>query len=99
MIPGRRRTLSRAELNEIDTRSCTEVLRALQAYVDGEIDEPTARGVARHLEGCPPCGNEAKVYERLKTSLSRQEVAVDPDVVARLTRFGDRIAGSPDAGA
>ncbi|MGW0734812.1 zf-HC2 domain-containing protein [Streptomyces sp. NPDC002851] len=39
------------------------VTKVLQAYLDGETDELTARRVADHVEDCRRCGLEATVYQ------------------------------------
>lgn len=38
---------------------CLRTSRVLQAYLDGETDERTARRVAHHLEDCRRCGLQA----------------------------------------
>lgn len=68
--------------------SCMEVARALQAYLDGEVDTVTARRVARHLEICRRCGLEAQTYLAIKDTLARGGRDVDPAAVARLRAFG-----------
>ena len=67
-----------------DEASCREVSRALQAYLDGHVDEVTARRVARHLEACRRCGLEAEVYTGIKEALSRMERDVASLPVAHL---------------
>lgn len=74
-----------------DEASCHEVARVLQSYVDGHVDELTARRVARHLEICRRCGLEAETYTRIKESLARRG-GVDPEAVERLRAFGARLA-------
>jgi anti-sigma factor RsiW len=34
---------------------CEELLAALNAYIDGEIDPQLCEELSRHLEGCDPC--------------------------------------------
>ncbi|GIX01533.1 MAG: hypothetical protein KatS3mg112_0470 [Thermogutta sp.] len=34
---------------------CQELLAALNAYIDGEIDPQLCEMLQRHLEGCNPC--------------------------------------------
>jgi anti-sigma factor (TIGR02949 family) len=71
---------------------CHEVGRVLQAYLDGEVDEATARRVAPHLDACRRCGLEAEVYENIKTALASHAPRVDPATIERLRRFGDAVA-------
>lgn len=74
-----------------DEASCREVSRTLQAYLDGHVDEVTARRVARHLEACRRCGLEAEVYSRIKEALSRMDRDVSSLPVARLRDFARRL--------
>jgi len=72
--------------------NCMQVARVLQAYLDGETDEATARRVAVHLEDCRRCGLEAGTYREIKDALSRRE-ELDEDAVARLRGFGESLLG------
>lgn len=82
-----------------DEAGCREVSRALQAYLDGHIDEVTARRVARHLEACRRCGLEAEVYTRIKEAVSRMDRDLSSLPVTRLRDFAQRLAeeGPPRA--
>lgn len=81
--------------------SCRQVAEVLQRYLDAEVDDLTARRIARHLEECRRCGMELAVYQEIKASLSRSDQGVDEDALERLRRFGERLAHSdgtePDA--
>ncbi len=72
--------------------TCAEVARVLQSYLDGHVDEMTARRVARHLEDCRRCGLEAHTYEAIKQALARRRTDVDSDALQRLRTFGERLA-------
>lgn len=74
-----------------DTASCREVGLKLQAYLDGQSDELTARRIAHHLERCLRCGMEAEAYTAIKTALGGQRRLLDPDAVARLRDYGARL--------
>jgi anti-sigma factor RsiW len=79
--------------------SCEEVGTVLQAYLDDETDEVATRRVAHHLEDCLRCGMEVVTYRRIKASLSRRELELDPASLARLQAFGERLAaGKVDGG-
>lgn len=52
---------------------CWQVMRVMQAYVDGETDSVTAERVAEHLEDCRRCGLEADTYQAIKDALARHE--------------------------
>ncbi len=82
---------SRFVFDKIDTSSCKGVLLALQAYLDGELDEAIARQVAVHLDVCEMCGEEADVYVELKRSMMRYTPSVDRTVVERLESFAERV--------
>lgn len=71
--------------------SCEQVMEVLQSYLDGEIDTPTARFVATHLDRCPPCEHESHVYERIKTSLGRRRVELDETVAQALADYIERV--------
>lgn len=72
--------------------SCEEIMEVLQDYLDGTVDEKTARKVASHLGECTMCAPEAEVYSRIKASLATKSLVVDPDVIAGLTTYGERLA-------
>ncbi|THA27930.1 zf-HC2 domain-containing protein [Streptomyces sp. RKND-216] len=67
--------------------NCLQVTRVLQAYLDGEADEVTARRVARHLEDCRRCGLEAATYHEIKRALARRGTP-DEEALERLRGFG-----------
>lgn len=73
------------------TPSCKEALEGLQSYLDGEVDEETARRMASHLDRCTDCDVEAEVYRKIKSSLNNASEPVDPDVLASLHAFSARL--------
>ncbi|MEV6946985.1 zf-HC2 domain-containing protein [Streptomyces sp. NPDC051172] len=73
--------------------SCREAAGMLQACLDGEADEDTARRFATHVEDCRRCGPETAVYQEIKNSLARQEVP-DETSLARLREFGTALLAS-----
>lgn len=84
--PGRRR----------DVASCREVGRSLHRYLDGELDEVTARRLARHLEMCRRCGLEVRTYTEIKRALARSgQETVDADSLGRLQDFAERLMHGP----
>lgn len=70
---------------------CLRVTRVLQSYLDGMVDEVTARRVAQHLEDCRRCGMEADTYRAIKTALARHE-RTPVDAVIRLRSFAEQLA-------
>lgn len=71
--------------------SCDEVMEVLQSYLDGEVDAATARKVAGHLDMCTDCGPESEVYRRIKSSLATASEPIDPEVLASLHAFTNRL--------
>jgi anti-sigma factor RsiW len=76
--------------------SCRRVGELLQAYLDGEVDDITARRIAHHLEDCRRCGMELSVYTEIKTSLRRRGGDVDRAALDRLRSFGERLVTDPE---
>ncbi len=77
---------------------CAEVAQVLQSYLDGHVDDLTARRVRRHLEHCRRCGLEAETYQSIKDALARRAHDVDPQSLQRLRAFGERLADEGEAG-
>lgn len=75
--------------------SCRQVGRLLQSYLDGEVDDLTARRVARHLELCRRCGLEASAYAEIKKALARRCPPVPGDAHERLRRLAEQLMDTP----
>jgi anti-sigma factor RsiW len=71
--------------------NCMQVGRRLQRYLDGDVDDLTARRIRRHLEDCRRCGMKAATYTEIKASLARRSKKVPDDAVIRLRAFGARL--------
>lgn len=71
--------------------NCMQVARVLQSYLDGQVDDLTARRVRRHLEHCRRCGLKSDTYEAIKEAIARHGRDVDPDALDRLREFGERL--------
>jgi len=71
--------------------NCMQVGRRLQRYLDGDLDDLTARRIMRHLEDCRRCGMEASAYTEIKASLARRAVDVPDAAVTRLRAFGEQL--------
>lgn len=81
--------------NETTSRaSCMRTMRILQTYLDGGLDDLTARRVAAHLEECRRCGLESSVYREIKAALRANNRPVDPQALDRLRRFGEQLTGN-----
>lgn len=74
---------------------CREAGRLLQCYLDGELDEFTARRVAAHLEDCRRCGLEAATFSAIKDALARR-AAVPPGAAERLRAFSEDLLTAPE---
>ena len=72
--------------------TCRRVGETLQAYLDGEVDDLSARRIAHHLEDCRRCGMELGVYTEIKASLQRRGETVDGEALGRLRSFGQQLA-------
>jgi anti-sigma factor RsiW len=70
-----------------DMLRCLRASRALQAYLDGEAGERTARQVAAHLEDCRRCGMQAATYRAIKHALRSTGGQPDELAVHRLRAF------------
>lgn len=75
-----------------DEAGCAEVAAVLQSYLDGQVDDLTARRVGRHLEHCRRCGLESATYEAIKHAIARRARDVDASALDRLRAFGERLA-------
>jgi len=69
----------------------------LQRYLDGEIDEVTARRVAVHLEACRRCGLESATYTEIKRAVSTRSRAVPAEALQRLRAFATELADGGSA--
>jgi anti-sigma factor RsiW len=74
------------------TVACTEVLVLLQSYLDGETDASEARGLVGHLDRCSHCDRERQLYADIKRALGARRVACDPEILAALTSYGQRLS-------
>ena len=50
---------------------CTEVLEAVSAYLDGELDDHDASHIAQHFDECSPCLRELGIYQEVKVLVGR----------------------------
>ena len=71
---------------------CREVGRALQNFLDGDVEESFAARIQEHLDACRDCGLEADTYSKIKEALESQRGSVGPEVIDRLRAFGKKLA-------
>jgi anti-sigma factor RsiW len=82
-------------LSRFSRSECHQAAKALQSYLDGELDPAAAAMVGDHLEICQACGLEASAYLAIKTVISStgaETTAVDTDAVDRLVRFARELS-------
>jgi anti-sigma factor RsiW len=89
-------TIGRLRERVVGMRTCHDVGRVLQSYLDDELDPARVKKVAAHLEQCRRCGMEADTYARIKESLARvaRDGLVHPEdqlSIERLRRFADTL--------
>lgn len=75
-----------------DRLGCLAVRRALQAFLDGEVEARHAELIAAHLESCRRCGVEARTLEAVIVALRRMRADLDAETYTRLRRVVDRLA-------
>lgn len=88
------------------TRSeCHQVATMLQGYLDGELEAPSARRVAEHLDLCRRCGLEASTYLAIKAAIAGsgttgtagpagpEGTVVDEEAIGRLRSFAADLSG------
>jgi len=75
---------------------CSQVLRELQSYLDGVLDDAATAGrVAQHLPGCQRCDQEAETYRAIKNALAARR-SISPDAVQRLRDFAQILLDEPE---
>lgn len=71
----------------------------MQSYIDGEMDEITARRLAWHLEICRECGLEVEIYIEIKKTIARRHGAISAAALLRLVEFGRHLTEEPPSPA
>lgn len=72
--------------------SCTEAVRRLWQFLDGELESGEAQSVEDHLDECVTCCGELEFSRELRKLLDAQRTADLPvDVRERLERFVDHL--------
>ncbi len=72
--------------------SCKKMMKVIQSYLDGEVDEKVARKVAKHLNACVDCDEESTVFKNIKKSLANKPEHISPEILSSLTEFTKNIA-------
>lgn len=72
--------------------SCTDAVRRLWQFLDGELESGEAQSVEDHLDECVTCCGELEFSRELRKLLDAQRTADLPvDVRERLERFVDHL--------
>lgn len=75
-------------------RSCEEVLRDVEVYLDGELSSPEAAALAEHLSACPECLEHEMFISRLRAILRTKLGASSDAPEALVDRIRQTIATS-----
>lgn len=62
---------------------CQEVLRRLEAFLDGELDETDVGELEEHLAECYPCTDRATFEEQLRSIVARECIEDAPAGLVR----------------
>ena len=65
---------------------CTETLRELELFLDGELSDTQLKSVRAHLEGCQDCFEAFDFHAELKAVIARKcrTDPVPPGLLARI---------------
>ena len=65
---------------------CTETLRELEPFLDGELAEEVRHHVHHHLDACPDCQQAFEFHLELKQAIRRKcnEDALPDSLISRL---------------
>lgn len=66
--------------------SCEEVIEALFAYLDGEVDEARRSDIEHHLRRCRDCFTRAEFERRLRARVARTGTVQAPERLRRRIR-------------
>lgn len=72
---------------------CTEALRELERYLDGELPEGDLLEIREHLADCYPCADRATFQEQLRALVRERCSERAPDGLVE--RIRQRLAESP----
>ena len=78
---------------------CYRASRALQRYLDGEADGPTATRIGEHLESCRRCGVAAATYRAISRALAGGTRDLDELPLRRLHAFTRTLTEPTGTGA
>lgn len=62
---------------------CNEITELIPQYVNGELDEDTAKAVKAHVDGCESCKKEYDLWLNIKNDV--HEASYEPPITLRTT--------------
>jgi mycothiol system anti-sigma-R factor len=80
---------------------CSDTLRALQTFLDGELSDDAQEGIRHHLDGCLDCLQAYDFHAELKTVIATKchNDEMPPDLLARIEQcFGEDLDGDGRVG-
>lgn len=75
--------------------TCTETLRSLQDYLDGELPQAAMVRLEEHLRGCPGCPKKLELERAFRALLRRQRERYAPPGPALRDRILAALRGRP----
>jgi anti-sigma factor (TIGR02949 family) len=80
--------------------NCSEALRDLERYLDGELPESDLGSIRDHLAACYPCADRATFEEQLRAIVRERCVErTPPDLHAAIRERLDVMSGDPGPNA
>jgi anti-sigma factor (TIGR02949 family) len=76
---------ARADDDAACSDECSQALRLLEAYLDGELADTEVEDIREHLTACYPCTERASFEEQLRAIVRRDCVEqAPPTLVSRI---------------
>jgi anti-sigma factor (TIGR02949 family) len=71
--------------------NCSETIRELETFLDGELSDDARDTIRRHLDGCPDCLGAFDFHAELKQVIAAKchNDEMPPDLLARIERCVD----------
>ncbi len=79
-----------------ETRDCTETLRELDVFLDGELSDDQQAAIQHHLEGCMDCLGAFDFHAELKQVVAAKcnDDEMPPDLLSKIEQcFGADLDG------
>jgi anti-sigma factor (TIGR02949 family) len=85
----------------VGTRDCTETLRELDLFLDGELDPHQYDAIRHHLDGCMDCLGAFDFHAELKIVIAEKcnNDEMPPDLLSKIEQcFGTDFDGDGEVG-